>query len=77
MIHSFMLGILIVFFLLVFCPLFLGMIFLDNLFACFFYLIIGEPLIISAIQRFIMNVILITILSLGLCGVITYINHSK
>ena len=69
MVHSFMLGILVVLFLLGFGSLLFGVVLLDDFFVGLFDFVVGDPFIISAVQGLIMHVVLIAILSFGSFGV--------
>lgn len=75
MIHTFMLSILIVFFLFIFCSLLLWMILFNDFLICFPYFIVGDPFVISTIQWFIMNVILVTALPLRFCSVVVCVKR--
>ncbi len=73
MVHTFVFSVLVVLFLLCFCSLLLRMVFLNYLLACLSDLTVTNPLVVSTVQRLVVNVVLVTVLTLWFCCVVVWV----
>ena len=76
-VHSFVLGILIVFFLFIFFDAFFLGIFVDNFFGEFLDSLVGDPLVVPTVEGFVVDVIFVGCFVFFSCGIIIYIMKWK